>query len=52
MSDLHLFLIGCLVSLMVGAAVALLLWGASREEGSRHSRAERSTTPRPKPSSR
>ena len=31
MSDVFIFLIGCLVSLMVLSAVGLLLWGAAHE---------------------
>lgn len=31
MSDVFLFLIGTLVTLIVSAAVALLMWGAARE---------------------
>jgi len=31
MSDLILFLVGCVVSLMVAGAVGLLLWGAASE---------------------
>lgn len=31
MSDVLLFFIGCLVTLMVAAAVGLLLWGAANE---------------------
>ena len=34
MSDLLLFFIGCLVSLVVLSAVGLLLWGAANEPGS------------------
>ena len=34
MSDLIIFLFGCLVSLIVAAAVAVLLWTAGREPAS------------------
>ena len=33
MADFTLFLIGSYVTLLVGAAVALLMWGAAREPG-------------------
>lgn len=32
MSDVVIFVFGCFVTLFVGAAVALLLWGAYREK--------------------
>ncbi len=31
MSDLHIFVVGCFVSLIVASAVGLLLWGAANE---------------------
>ncbi len=31
-SDLAIFLFGCVVTLFVGAAVSLLVWGAAKEK--------------------
>ena len=31
MSDLFIFFVGCVVTVMVASAVGLLLWGAARE---------------------
>lgn len=41
MSDLFIFLVGCVVSLLVASAIGLLLYGAAREpRGSISSRGE------------
>jgi hypothetical protein len=47
MSDLYIFVLGCFVSLLVAAAVGLLMWGAANEPRGELLPSMKSSDPKP-----